>query len=120
VNPRTEQQLEEAFGSGSIATPLDALVRLPDDEMAPDAGRPSRRDVLRDAAAARSMAPRGTGSIVNIASICGIAGLHGLSALLRGEGGILAFTRAVAKELIVQGVRVNASRRASFRRRRPR
>jgi 3-oxoacyl-[acyl-carrier protein] reductase len=108
VNPRTEQQLEEAFGSGSIETPLDALVRLPDDEWRHMLAVHLDGTFYGTRAAARSMAARGTGSIVNIASICGIAGCTGFPHYSAAKGGILAFTRAVAKELIVQGVRVNA------------
>ena len=59
-------------------------------------------------AAARSMAQHGGGVIVNIASVCGIEGCAGYPHYSAAKGGILAFTRAVRKELIVQGIRVNA------------
>jgi 3-oxoacyl-[acyl-carrier protein] reductase len=108
VNPRTEQQLQEASANGAIETPLDALVRLPDDEWRRMLAVHLDGTFYGTRAAARSMAPRRTGSIVNIASICGIAGCTGFPHYSAAKGGILAFTRAVAKELIVQGVRVNA------------
>jgi 3-oxoacyl-[acyl-carrier protein] reductase len=54
------------------------------------------------------MGPRGSGVIVNMASICGIEGCTGHPHYSAAKGGILAFTRTVAKELIQQGIRVNA------------
>jgi 3-oxoacyl-[acyl-carrier protein] reductase len=108
VNPRTERQLEEASTTGAVETALDALVRLPDDEWRRMLAVHLDGTFFGTRAAARSMAPRRTGAIVNIASICGIAGCTGFPHYSAAKGGILAFTRAVAKELIVQGVRVNA------------
>jgi 3-oxoacyl-[acyl-carrier protein] reductase len=107
VNPRVEAQLEEA-ASGPITTALEGLVRLPDDEWRRMLAVHLDGTFYGTRAAARSMAQRGSGSIVNIASICGISGCAGYPHYSAAKGGILAFTRAVAKELIVQGVRVNA------------
>ena len=59
-------------------------------------------------AAARSMVKRGAGAIVNIGSICGIEGCTGHPHYSAAKAAILGFTRACAKELIVQGVRMNA------------
>jgi len=107
VNPRAEQQLAEA-ATGSIETPLEGLVRLPDEEWRRMLAVHLDGTFYGTRAAARSMAARGSGSIVNIASICGLVGCAGFAHYSAAKGGILAFTRAVAKELIVQGVRVNA------------
>ena len=59
-------------------------------------------------AAARSMAARGGGVIVNIASVCGVEGCTGYPHYSAAKAGVIGFTRAVAKELAVQGIRVNA------------
>lgn len=107
VNPRAEQQLAE-LAAGEVTTALDALVRISDEEWATMLAVHLDGTFYGTRAAARSMAARGTGVIVNVASICGIEGCTGHPHYSAAKGGILAFTRSVAKELIQQGVRVNA------------
>jgi 3-oxoacyl-[acyl-carrier protein] reductase len=105
VKPLIEQQQAEQ-AVGAIKTPLEALVRLTDEEW--------RFVVHLDGtfygtrAAVKRMAPRGTGTIVNMASICGIEGCTGHPHYSAAKAGVLGFTRSTAKEVIVQGIRVNA------------
>jgi 3-oxoacyl-[acyl-carrier protein] reductase len=107
VMPLLETQRTEAL-SGAVKTPLDALVRLSDDEWRRLLAVHLDGTFFCTRAAARLMAPRGTGAIVNMASVCGIEGCTGHPHYSAAKAGILGFTRAVAKELIVQGIRVNA------------
>jgi 3-oxoacyl-[acyl-carrier protein] reductase len=107
VNERLEAQRAEA-AAGQVRTPLDALVRLSDSEWRRLLAIHLDGTFYGTRAAARSMVGRGTGAIVNIASICGIEGCAGHPHYSAAKAGILGFTRSVAKELIVQGIRVNA------------
>jgi 3-oxoacyl-[acyl-carrier protein] reductase len=91
-----------------VETPLEALVRLPDEEWQRMLSVHLDGMFYGTRAAARSMAPRRAGVIVNIASLCGIEGCTGYPHYSAAKAGILGFTRAVAKELAVQGIRVNA------------
>jgi NAD(P)-dependent dehydrogenase (short-subunit alcohol dehydrogenase family) len=59
-------------------------------------------------AAAPIMRARRRGAIVNIASINGLRGKFGQANYAASKGGLIAFTRAVAKELARERVRVNA------------
>lgn len=59
-------------------------------------------------AAAPAMRRRGSGAIVNVASINGLRGKFGQANYAASKGGLIAFTRAVAKELAREKVRVNA------------
>lgn len=108
VARNAERQLEEAAEAGHVTTALDALVRLPDDEWRKMLAVHLDGTFYGTRAAARSMAPRGAGVIVNIASVCGLEGCTGFPHYSAAKAGVLGFTRAVAKELIVQGIRVNA------------
>lgn len=59
-------------------------------------------------AAAPGMRERGRGAIVNVASIAGITGSRGQIAYSAAKAAVLGITRAAAKELMRDGVRVNA------------
>ena len=76
--------------------------------MAADARRAPRRNLLRNTRSGAIDGPPWEGAIVNIASICGLEGCVGHPHYSAAKAGILGFTRAVTKELIVQGIRVNA------------
>ena len=57
--------------------------------------------------AVRSMAARKSGCIINIASVAAIHGSPGQSNYAASKGGIIAFTKSTAMELIGSGIRVN-------------
>jgi len=59
-------------------------------------------------AAARHMAPRGRGRIVNVTSIAGDIARAGDSVYTAAKGGLAALTRALAAELGPLGITVNA------------
>lgn len=67
-----------------------------------------RGTFLVSRAAARVMIARGSGSIVNVASIAGQAGIPGRNAYGAAKAGIAAMTRSMACEWARKGVRVNA------------
>ena len=58
-------------------------------------------------AAAKKMAERGSGSIINIESVLGYTTMKGLSAYCASKGGLGQLTRVMAAELARVGVRVN-------------
>ena len=58
--------------------------------------------------AVRIMEKKGGGRIINMASIAGISGLSWSSHYSAAKGGIIAFTKAAAKELISKRIYVNA------------
>ena len=54
------------------------------------------------------MAARGGGSIVNVASVAALVGLRNRAAYCASKGAVVALTRALAVDHVVDGIRVNA------------
>ncbi len=59
-------------------------------------------------AAMRGMMKRRSGTIVNIASVIGLMGNAGQANYAASKGGVISFSKTVAKELASRGVRCNA------------
>ena len=59
-------------------------------------------------AAGRGMCERGSGTIVNVASVAGMVGIKMLSAYSSSKGGLIQLTKTLALEWARSGVRVNA------------
>ena len=108
VTPLLERQREEIAATGYAETPLEALIALSNEEWRSLLSVHLDGTFYCTRAAARAMAARRSGAIVNMASICGIEGCTGHPHYSAAKAGILGFTKSVAKELIVQGIRVNA------------
>jgi 3-oxoacyl-[acyl-carrier protein] reductase len=66
-----------------------------------------RGDFLCSREAARRMMPRRRGRIINVCSQLGYIGRERYTAYSTAKGGVIAFTRALAKELAPHGILVN-------------
>ena len=58
--------------------------------------------------ALKIMLSKKSGKIINISSICGTTGCLGAAHYSAAKGGIIGYTHAVAREVITQGINVNA------------
>lgn len=67
-----------------------------------------RSTFLFTKAAGRLMMKQRSGAIINVASIIGLIGNPGQANYSASKGGIIAFTKSVAKELASRNVRANA------------
>jgi len=96
--------LVNAAGIGSTADAPSTSVELWDDVFAVNA----RGTFLCCKHAIPGMKERGSGAIVNIASVAGLVGLKNRAAYCASKGAVIALTRALAVDHVGDGIRVNA------------
>ena len=101
-------QAAELMAGGPVRTHLDFTVTETDDDWRRMLAVHLDGTFFCTRAALRIMNPQFAGSIINMASIVGTAGVAGAAPYAAAKGGILSFTRAVAREAVTRGIRVNA------------
>ncbi len=84
------------------------ILRMPDDTWDSVISTNLRGAFLCSKFALRSMASQGWGRIINIASLAGVIGNAGQTNYAASKGGLIAFTKSLAKELGSRNITVNA------------
>ena len=105
----------ERVAGGPVRTPIDATVRMSDDEWNSRIAVNLTGTFFCCRAALRIMVPQRSGVIVNTASNSAISGWPGLAHYSAAKAGIIAMTKSLAREVIDQGIRVNAVAPGSVR-----
>ena len=105
---RTLAQVMEASSGGPIRTHLDITLETTDAEWRRMLGVHLDGTFYCTREALAIMGPQGSGNVINMASVVGITGVAGAAAYAAAKGGILGFTRAIAREVVSRGIRVNA------------
>lgn len=107
-NQRLARQAEEAMSGVPIETHLDFTVELSDEDWLRMLAVHLNGTFFCSREALKLMNPQNSGCIINLGSIMGTAGGAGLAHYCAAKGGILAFTRSLAREVVSRGIRVNA------------
>ncbi len=102
------RQLQEAMTGGPIETHWDFTVELSDEDWRRMLAVHLDGTFYCTREALKLMGSQGSGVILNMGSVMGTTGGPGASHYCAAKGGILAFTRSLAREVVSRGIRVNA------------
>jgi 3-oxoacyl-[acyl-carrier protein] reductase len=105
---RFRKQIEEVTTQGRITTSLDSTERMTDERWSRMLAVHLNGTFYCTREALRLMRPRRAGRIINIGSIASQTGIAGAAHYSAAKGGIVAFTKAVAREVGPLGILVNA------------
>jgi len=108
THARMRRQIEELTAGGPVVTALDATRRMTDERWTRMLAVHLNGTFFCSREALGLMVPQRSGRIINMASIAGTTGIAGVTHYSAAKGGIVAFTKALAREVGPQGILVNA------------
>jgi 3-oxoacyl-[acyl-carrier protein] reductase len=103
-----EARLGEMLAGGPVSTHWDLTQEMSDEAWHRMIGVHLNGTFFCTREALRLMAPRNRGVIINMSSVAALMGLEAAPHYSAAKGGILAFTRALSREVASRGIRVNA------------
>jgi 3-oxoacyl-[acyl-carrier protein] reductase len=108
VSRRSEARIMEVMSGQGGQTHLDVTQQLSDESWRQMLAVHLDGTFFCTREALRLMSRRNRGTIVNLSSVAALTGLAAAPHYSAAKGGILAFTRAVARDVASRGIRVNA------------
>ena len=108
VKANSAAAMQEMLTTGKTTTSVGATRLMPDSQWRRTLSIHLDGTFYCMREALKIMEPRGSGKIINMASIAGTTGLANAPDYSAAKGGIVALTKSVAREVIGRGVYVNA------------
>ncbi len=108
LKAKGEARLGEMMAGGPVTTHWDVTQEMSDEAWHRMIGVHLNGTFFCSREALKLMARRNRGAIINMSSVAALMGLDATPHYSAAKGGILAFTRALAREVSSRGIRVNA------------
>jgi 3-oxoacyl-[acyl-carrier protein] reductase len=108
ISAKAEARVAETMSGQPITTHWDVTQEMSDEAWHRMIGVHLNGTFFCTREALRLMARRNRGAIINMSSVAALMGLDATPHYSAAKGGILAFTRALAREVASRGIRVNA------------